>query len=190
MRVGELVEELGGPSKATVRARLDDLVALGAVAKSGGGMPYAVRSELTDVGCDLLPVVDSVDGWLSRAPDGAILLDSAAAKEAVRALVAAWDSSMLHALATGPQSLTGLDRDIDALSYPALERRLGALRSAGLVEPLPSGSGRPVRIGRWGREGAEPLLAAAGFERTHMTELTAPLAPGDGETLSLLARGP
>jgi DNA-binding HxlR family transcriptional regulator len=189
MRLGELAKELDGPSKATVRARLDDLVALGAVAKRGGGMPYAVHNELTGVGRDLLQVVDSVDAWLSRAPKEPIPLGSAAVKRAVKALVGGWDSTMLDAFAAGPQSLTGLAGTIDGLNYRALERRLAALRSADLVESAPSGVVRFSRIGRWGREGTGPLLTAARFERTHMAEGTAPLTPADEGTLSLLAPG-
>ncbi len=40
---------------------------------------------------------------------------------------------MLRALAAGSLSLTELDRLIGALSYPSLERRLVAMRLAGLV---------------------------------------------------------
>lgn len=180
---------MDGPSAGTVRVRLDDLVALGAVAKSGGGMPYAVRNELTGVGRDLLRVVDAVDEWLSRAPKGAIPIGGAAAKAAVKALVGGWESTVLHALAAGPQSLTGLDRAIDGFNYPVFERRLAALRSAGLVEPVPSAVGRPFRIDPWGREGTGPLLAAVRFERTHMSTETVPLSAADEEALSLLAPG-
>src|SRR5262245_19066346 len=80
MRLGELLKELGGPSQATIRGRLTDLVALGAVKKRGGGMPYAVENELSDVGRDLARVVDAIEHWLSRAPGGAIPLGSVAAK--------------------------------------------------------------------------------------------------------------
>lgn len=188
MRLAELAGELGAPTQASVRARLKALVALRVVAKKGGGMPYAVRAELTGAGRDLLRLVDEIDDWLSRAPGGSLALGGAAAERAVRALAGGWDSTTLHVLATGPQSLTGLDGEIKGFNYPALERRLVALRTAGLVEPAPSGSGRPYRIAGWGREAMEPLLAAVSFERTHMAESTAPLEPIDAEAASLLAR--
>jgi DNA-binding HxlR family transcriptional regulator len=189
MRLGELAKEPGGPSKTTVRGCLDELVALGAVAKKGGGMPYAVRNELTGVGRDLLRLVDEVDAWLARAPGGPIPIGGAAAKAAIRALVGGWESTMLHALAARPRSLAALDRAIDWLSYPALEHRLTALRAAGLVEPASPEPGRPYLICRWGREAAGPLAAAVRFERARMAEETPPPAPADEEALSLLAPG-
>jgi DNA-binding HxlR family transcriptional regulator len=189
MRLTELAEELGGPSKPTVRARLDDLIALGAVAKKGGGMPFAVWSELTGVGHDLARVVDAVEAWLSRASRGPIPLGSPEAKNAVRTLVGGWEATMLDAFAAAPQSLSQLDREVDWLSYPALERRLAALRSVGLVEPVPGGVGTLARISRWGREGGALLLSATCFERAHMAESTVPLNLADEETLSLLASG-
>lgn len=187
MRLGELVAELDGASKGTVRARLDDLVALGAVAKRGSGMPYEVRNELTDVGRDLLQVAESVDAWLSRAPSGPIPLSSLEARRAVKALVGSWDSMVLDAFAAGPQSLTRLSTTIRGLGYGAVERRLTALRTAGLVEPASSGPGRLYLVCRWGREAVEPLVAAVRFERAHMAEEAPPLRSADEETLSLLA---
>lgn len=187
MRLGDLLKELGGPSQTTLRGRLTDLVALGAVAKRGGGMPYAVENELTDAGRDLLQVVDSVETWLSRAPESPVPLGNVAAKGAIKALAGGWESTMLRAFAARPLSLTQLDRLIGSLSYPALERRLGALRATGLVKAAPAGARTPYRISRWGREAMGPLAAAARFERLHMAELTAPLMPIDIETTFLLA---
>jgi len=187
MRLGELLKELGGPSQTTLRGRLTDLVALGAVAKRGGGMPYAVENNLTDAGRDLLQVVEAIERWLARAPEGSIPLGSVAAKGAIKALSGGWESTMLRAFAARPLSLTQLDRLIGSLSYPALERRLGALRATGLVKATPAGARTPYRISRWGREGMGPLAAAARFERLHMAELTAPLMPIDIETAFLLA---
>jgi len=189
LRLGELVAELEGPSAGTLRARLDDLLALGAIVKKGGGMPYAVWNELSAVGRDLLGVVESVDDWLAQAPQGPIALGSVAAKRAVKALADGWDSAMLISLAAGPRSLVALEGEIEGLNYPALERRFVALRAAGIVEPAPSAVGNPVAISRWGREGTGPLLAAARFERDHMAEQTTPLTTADEETLSRLAAG-
>lgn len=187
MRLGELLKDLGGPSQTTLRGRLTDLVTIGAVVKRGGGMPYAVENELTDAGHDLLHVVESIEAWLSKAPDGPIPLGSVAAKGAMKALAGGWESTMLRAFAARPLSLTQLDRLIGSLSYPALERRLGALRATGLVKAMPNGARTPYRISHWGREGMGPLAAAARFERLHMSDLTTPLAPIDVETAFLLA---
>lgn len=187
MRLGELLKELGGPSQTTLRGRLTDLVALGAVVKRGGGMPYAVENELTDAGQDLLQVVDAIEAWLAHAPEGPIPLGSVAAKGSIKALAAGWESTMLRAFAARPLSLTQLDRLIGSLSYPALERRLGALRATGLVEATPAEARTPYRISHWGREGMGPLVAAARFERLHMPDLATPLTHIDIETAFLLA---
>ena len=140
-----------------MRGRLTDLVALEAVAKRGGSMPYAVENELTDVGRDLLYVIDALAVWLSQAPEGQIPLGSVAARGAIKALTGGWESTMLRAFAARPLSLTQLDRLIGALSYPALERRLSALRAMGLVEPVPNGDRAPYAVSRWGREAVGPL---------------------------------
>jgi len=187
MRLGELLKELGGPSQTTLRGRLSDLTALGAVAKRGGGMPYAVENELTDAGKDLLQVVDALGAWLERAPDGPIPLGSVAAKGAMKALAGGWESTMLRAFAARPLSLTQLDRLIGDLSYPALERRLAAMRSTGLVEPAPTGLRPPYRVSNWGREAVGPVTAAANFERLHLSQEAAPLTPLDIEATFLLA---
>jgi DNA-binding HxlR family transcriptional regulator len=187
MRLGELLKELGGPSQTTLRGRLSELVALGAVAKRGGSMPYAVENELTEVGGDLLHVVEALDVWLSRAPGGPIPLGSVAAKGAIKALRGGWESTMLRAFAARPLSLTQLDRLITPLSYPSLERRLSALRATDLVEPVPNGTRAPYEVSRWGREAVGPIAAAARFERLHMRETTARLTPIDIEATFLLA---
>jgi DNA-binding HxlR family transcriptional regulator len=187
MRLGELLKELGGPSQSTLRGRLTDLVALEAVAKRGGSMPFAVENELTDVGRGLLHVVDALAAWLSRAPEGEIPLGSVAARGAIKALVGGWESTMLRAFAARPLSLTQLDRLIAPLSYPALERRLSALRAMGLVEPVPPGDRAPYAVSQWGREAVGPIVAAARFERLHMADVTARLTPIDVEAAFLLA---
>lgn len=187
MRLGELLKELGGPSQTTLRGRLTDLVGLGAVEKRGGGMPYAVENELTAVGQDLLQVVEALAIWLSRSPAGPIPLGSVAAKGAIKALVGGWESTMLRAFAARPLSLTQLDRLITPLSYPALERRLSALRATGLVEPVPNGARAPYGVSRWGREAIGPISAAARFERIHLSETAVRLTPLDVEAAFLLA---
>ncbi len=187
MRLGELLKELGGPSQSTLRGRLADLVALGAVAKRGGGMPYAVENQLADAGRDLLQVVEALAAWLSHAPAGPIPLGSVAAKGAIKALVGGWESTMLRVFAARPLSLTQLDRLIAPLSYPALERRLSALRATRLVEPVPNGARAPYAVSRWGREAVGPISAAARFERIHMSETAARLTPIDIEATFLLA---
>jgi len=187
MRLGELREELGGVSDGVLRGRLADLAALGAIAKSGGGMPYAVRNELTNVGRSLLRVVDALDVWLSKSPERAIALGDRAAKEASRTLVEGWRSEILDALAIRPLSLAELDEVIADLSYPALERRLNALRSIGAIEAAVGEARTPYRIARWGQEGMTVIFAAARFEQLHLPSSEAPLTPADLEAALLIA---
>jgi DNA-binding HxlR family transcriptional regulator len=187
MRLAELLKALGGPAPTTVRMRLVELVDLGVVAKRGGGMPYAVENELTEVGRDLLTVVEALEGWLSRAPGGAIPFGTVATRGAIKALALGWESTMLRAFAARPLSLTQLDSLIAGLSYPALERRLSALRATGLVEPMPAGTRTPYTVSHWGREAVGPLAAAVRFERLHMASETIPPAPIDVEAKFLLA---
>lgn len=186
MGVGELLKELGGPAQSTLRGRLTELSSLGAVDKRGSGMPYTVENELTDVGRELLRVTDILAAWLERAPEEPIALGSVAAKGAIKALAGGWESTMLRVFAARPLSLTQLDSLIGTLSYPALERRLSALRATGLVEPAPNGIRVPYEISRWGREAAGPIAAAARFERLHMSQTAARLTPIDVEATFLL----
>lgn len=186
-RLADLLQALGGPSPTTLRSRLTDLAAIGVVAKRGGGMPYSVENELTEAGRDLLSVVAALERWLSRAPDGAISLGTVAGRSAIRALILGWESTMLGTLAARPLSLTELDGLIADFSYPALERRLLALRAAGLVEGVPARGRTPYALSPWGCEAAGPLAAAMRFERLHMPEASEPLTATDIEAKFLLA---
>lgn len=185
MSLGELLKELGGPSQSTLRGRLGELIEIGAVAKQGGGMPYSVQNELTAVGRDLLQVANALASWLGRAPFEPIPLGSIAAKGALKALAEGWKSRMLSAFAASPLSLTQVNSLIPSISYPALERRLTALRATGLVEAASNGQRVPYSVSSWGREAAGPIAAAAHFEHLHMAERSPTI--GDVEGLLLLA---
>ncbi len=95
---------------------------------------------------------------------------------------------MLRLLAARPLSLTELDSIIESLSYPTLQRRLGAMRLAELVQPCPEhGNGtNPYKVTRWLRQGIAPLAAATHWERRHLSSETAPIMPIDAETGFLL----
>jgi DNA-binding HxlR family transcriptional regulator len=95
---------------------------------------------------------------------------------------------MLRALAAGPISLTELDRLIGSLSYPSLERRLGAMRLAGLVERRPgSGRGTPYAVTSWLRQGMAPIAAAIRWERRDAPQAAVPIGRIDVEAAFLLA---
>jgi DNA-binding HxlR family transcriptional regulator len=188
MRLSDLRAELGGPAQTTLRGHLRKLAEVGALANANGGAPSAAENELSDAGLELLDVTEVLATWLRQAPYGPISLGSVGAKGTIKALAGGWESTMLRAFATQALSLTQLDSLISSLSYPALERRLSAMRATGLVEPAPStGDRTPYVITPWARKAAGPVSAAARFERTHLREHTAPLKSLDVEAAFLLS---
>jgi DNA-binding HxlR family transcriptional regulator len=152
-------------------------------------MPYTVENELTDVGHGILAVADAVEAWLERAPQGPIAFGSEPAKGAIRALVAGWDSTMLRALAARPLSLTELDNVISEISYPAIERRLSAMRAAKQVEASfqDGNPAKPYAVTEWARQAVRSLVAAGRCECEHLAEAADPLTRLDVEAAFLLA---
>lgn len=189
MRLAELRQRTGLPAQTTLRGHLGGLEEIGALAKRPTQrMPYAVENELTPMGEELLQVAESLDAWLRRAPGGPIPLESGAAKGIVKAFVDGWGSAVVSTLAIRPMSLTELDREIPAFSYPALERRLSSMRMAGLIEAQPGkGAGTPYGLTEWARFGVRPLAAAARCERLYMGPRAAPVTEADVEGAFLLA---
>ncbi|HKO39233.1 MAG TPA: winged helix-turn-helix transcriptional regulator [Solirubrobacterales bacterium] len=189
MRLAELRQATGLPAQTTLRGHVGGLEEVGAVAKRPTQrMPYAVENELTQMGEELLSVAGVLEGWLGNAPEGPISLESGSAKGIVKAFVDGWRSTIVRCLATRPMSLTDLDREIVELSYPALERRLSSLRTAGLVEARPTkGNGTPYALTEWARRGVRPLAAAVRCERGHMGRRAAPVTEADVEGAFLLA---
>lgn len=184
----EVRRECGAPAQTTLRAHLKELEAIGTVQRPrGAGFPGAVHCELTAAGRELLPVIDALERWLRTAPEGPIAFGTPEAKAAIKALVEGWSSTMLRALAARPLSLTELDGVISGLSYPSLERRLGAMRLADQLEACATdGHGIPYRPTAWLRRGMAPVAAAARWERRHLPEESPPLKRIDTESFFLL----
>jgi len=185
----ELRRDVGSPAQTTLRAQLNRLAEIGAIEKHRRNrFPGVLEYELTKAGRDLLFVVDVLEYWLEKAPDGSLALGSGPAKAAIKALVAGWSTTMLRVLAARPLSLTELDGVIGSLSYPSLERRLGALRLAGQVKACPNnGNGTPYAVTEWLRQGVAPLAAAARWERRHAADTTMSIRVLDVEATFLLA---
>lgn len=149
--------------------------------------PSPVEYELTQAGQDLLGVASALQSWLDRSPQGRAELGSVAAKSATKALADGWSSGIVRALASRPLALTELSRLISNLSYPSLERRLGAMRMTGLIERGSTNArGRPYGISRWLRLASAPLAAAARWERKYLREETPPIRRLDIEAGFLL----
>jgi DNA-binding HxlR family transcriptional regulator len=186
---GELRRAGGLPAQTTLRAQLKRLVEVGAIEKHRRDrFPSAVTYELTRAGQDLLFVLGALARWLESAPDRSVQIGSNAAKAAIKALAEGWSTTMVRALAAGPLSLTELDRVIFSLNYPSLERRLSAMRLAGLLESRPgNGRGNPYAVTDRMRYGIAPLMAAVRWERRHLASATAPIGGLDVEAVLLLA---
>lgn len=186
----ELRGECGSPAQTTLRAHLKELEEVGAVVRNRRNrFPGVVECELTKAGRELLFVAGTLERWLQQAPGGPLTFGSDPAKAAIKALVDGWSSSMLRVLAARPLSLTELDGVIESLSYPALERRLAAMRMAGQVQACSSeGKGTtPYGVTKWLRQGVSPLAAAAYWERRHLSGVAPSVAPIDTEAGFLLA---
>lgn len=190
LRLPDLRERIGGAAQTTLRGQVGNLRGIGALERHvRSGMPYTVENTLTDVGRGVLAVAEAVEAWLGRAPQGPIPLGSESAKGAIRALVGGWGSTMLRALAARPLSLTELSSLISDHSYPALERRLSAMRAARMLELMPSGDrgAKPYGVTEWTREAVTPLVAAGRCECRHLAATTDPLTRIDIEAVFLLS---
>lgn len=190
LRLPDLRERIGGAAQTTLRGQVGNLRGIGALERQvRGGMPYTVENELTAVGRGVLAVAEIVEAWLLRAPQGPITLGSESAKGAIRALVGGWGSTMLRALAARPLSLTELSSVINDHSYPALERRLSAMRAARQLEPKPNGGrgAKPYGVTEWTRQAVAPIVAAGRCECRYLAEVTSPLTRLDIEAAFLLS---
>jgi len=188
-RLAELRADLGGPAQSTLRGNLTKLMELGVLERGAGERPNGLAYQLTEFGGDLLLAVGAVEAWLRQAPHGAVGLESAAAKIAIKALIGGWASTIVRALAARSLTLTELDKLIDSYTYPALERRLSAMRLVGLIEVDPDvdgAAGRHYTVSRWLRRAIGPLSVAARCERRHMPSTTAPIGRLDVESAFLL----
>lgn len=186
---GELRSAAGCPAQTTLRAQLKRLTEIGAIEMHRRNrFPGVLEYELTKAGRELLGVIGILEYWLGKAPAGSIPLGGNAAKAPIKALAEGWSTTMVRALAASPLSLTELDSVIGSVSYPSLERRIGAMRLAGQVEARRgNGRGTPYAVTGWLRAAVAPLLAAVYWEQRHLSGAAPPLAGIDAEAAFLLA---
>ena len=188
--LADLSHTVGLPPASTLRAYLRTLSEWGLVERrQEGAFPGAVSYTLTEPGEKLVQTGDVLQRWLKAAPTGGMALGSPAAKSAVKALVDGWDVAIVRALASRPCTLTELDRLIPQVSYPALERRLTAMRKVGQVggRRNENGRGTPYGATAWLRESVAPVIAATAWERRHAGSRTAAIGRLDVEAVLLLA---
>jgi DNA-binding HxlR family transcriptional regulator len=190
LRLPDLRERIGGAAQTTLRGQVGNLRSIGALERHvRRGMPYTVENELTEVGRGVLAVAEVVEAWLARAPQGPVPLGSEPAKGAIRAFVGGWGSAILRALAARPLALTELSSVIGDHSYPALERRLSAMRAARQIEARPDSErgAKPYGVTEWTRQAVAPLVAAGRCECEHLSEVAEPLTRSDIEAAFLLS---
>lgn len=168
----DLRRAVGSPPQSTMRVYSRTLVEIGTLERQRqASFPGTVEYANTESGTALLEVGGVLEEWLHQSPEGPVSLGSTASKSATKALVDGWSSNIIRAIAAKPLSLTDLNRLIPRVSYPSLERRLGALRLANLVEPHPGdGRGTPYRATAWLRRAIVPLTAGAWWERRHLID--------------------
>lgn len=177
------------PPQSTMRLYSRTLVEVGAISRQKRQeFPGQVDFELTGAGRELLVVGDIVQEWLKQAPEGPLALGTAGAKNAIKALVEGWSTNIIRAFASRPLSLTELNRLLPGISYPSLERRLGAMRLAGLLEHhvQPERSrGTPYKPTLWLRKAMVPIAAGVAWEQVHLRE-SVPVGRLDIEAALLL----
>jgi DNA-binding HxlR family transcriptional regulator len=168
----EIRQALGHPPDTTMRTYLKRLDCLGVLElHRHPGFPGSMELAITKSGTDLLEVAETLEQWLAHAPKGRVRLGTVAAKSAIKALIDGWSTGIVRVLAARPLTLTELDGLIADVTYPSLERRLGAMRTIGLLETLrPEPHGTPHAIAWWLRAAVLPLLAAVRWEGRHLVD--------------------
>ena len=187
-RLVELRRESGAAPQTTVRARLKGLEERGLMQRRGReGAAGIAECVLTSAGEDLLVVMVALEQWLKGAPDGPLAIGSDSGKMAIKALAGGWSSTIMRYLADGPHSLGQLSKGINTVTYPTLERRLGAMRLAGQLVATPNvGQGIPYAATEWLQQGIAPLAAAVRWERSHAPDDTPAMTRLDTEAAFLL----
>lgn len=185
----DLRQAVGSPPQSTMRLYSRTLTEQGIVnRRRRPEFPGSADYELTPAGRDLLRVASVLEGWLNGAPAGPISLGTIASKSATKALVEGWSTNIVRAIAARPLSLTELNKVIPKVSYPSLERRLGSMRLARLVDPQPSERrGTPYGATDWLRQAVAPMASAAAWERRHRLAKAQPIGRLDVEAAFLLA---
>lgn len=185
----DLRKEIGSPPQSTMRIYLRTLEQVKAASRAPRpGLQGPTEYTLAEPGLALMTVAASLQSWLSFSPQGPIELGTPAARSAIKALIEGLSSNMIRALSGQTLSLTELARLIPRISYPALERRLTAMRLVGLIEAhRRDGRATPYQPTDWLRRAVAPLTSASEWERDYIPEIAPPLGRLDVEAAFLLA---
>jgi DNA-binding HxlR family transcriptional regulator len=185
----DLRQAVGSPPQSTMRVYTRTLADIGLVERRRRNeFPATAEYSSTPAGEALLDVAAVLEAWLQSAPGGPLTIGSVAAKSATKALIGGWSSNIIRAVAARSLTLTELNVLIPKISYPSLERRLGAMRLAGLVEAqLGDGRGVPYLATEWLRRAVLPLVSAIAWEQQFLQEPEAKIGTLDAEAAFLLA---
>ncbi len=185
----DLRQAVGSPPQSTMRVYTRTLTEVGVLERRRRNeFPATAEYSSTPTGHAFLAVVAIWEAWLQTAPAGPLTIGSVAAKSATKALLGGWSANIVRALAARPLTLTELNVLIPKISYPSLERRLGAMRLAGLIEATPgNGRGVPYQPTDWLHRAVLPLTAAIAWEQRFVEEPEARIGGNDAEAAFLLA---
>jgi hypothetical protein len=127
-------------------------------------------------------VAAALQRWLEASPAGAIELGQGMG-DAIWPLLAGWTSTVVHALARGPRTLTEIFEEVAVLTWEGVDARVELLEESGMARALPAGPGEEPRFEAtdWLRLGIAPLAAAARMELRHPLADMAPIAAADAE---------
>jgi DNA-binding HxlR family transcriptional regulator len=185
----DLRQAVGSPPQSTMRVYTRTLMEMGILERrQRNEFPTTTEYSCTPAGQALLAAAAVWEAWLQAAPDGPLTIGSVAAKSATKALLGGWSASIVRAVAARPLTLTELNFLIPKISYPSLERRLGAMRLANLIEAQPGdGRGVPYLATDWLRRAVLPLSAGVAWEQRFLREPEAKIGGIDAEAAFLLA---
>jgi DNA-binding HxlR family transcriptional regulator len=185
----DLRQAVGSPPQSTMRVYTRTLADIGLLERRRRNeFPATAEYSSTPAGHALLDVAAVLEEWLQAAPDEPLTIGSVAAKSATKALIGGWSANIVRAVAARSLTLTELNVLIPKISYPSLERRLGAMRLAGLVEAkIGDGRGVPYQATDWLRRAVLPLTAAVAWEQRFLQEPEAKVGAIDAEAAFLLA---
>lgn len=185
----DLRQTVGSPPQSTMRVYTRTLAEIGVLERQRRNeFPATAEYSSTSAGRGLLAVADILEAWLQTAPDGPQATGSVAAKSSTKALSGGWSANIVRAVAARSLTLTELNILIPKISYPSLERRLGAMRLCKLIEPTPGdGRGVPYQASEWLRRAVLPITAAVAWEQRFLREPEAKINANDAEAAFLLA---
>jgi len=188
LEANQLEKLVSWAPQTSLRVASANMRAFGALVRIEATADSRAKTELTLSGRALLPVIAALERWLLLSPRGAIELDGAAARGAVRILTSTWDSTLIREMAEQPRTLAQLNTQLDDSSYPVLKRSLAKLRSMNLVDPVGARTkGRSFEVSAWLRHAIGPLIFASRWEQLHIATETEPMSRIDVETMFMLA---